>query len=444
MLRFGIKTAARAAAARGSTSAAAAAARGSIPRALFSSFPEHEVIAMPALSPTMEAGTIARWVLKEGEAITAGDVICEIETDKATVDFEAVDDGYLAKILVEAGSGEIKVGAPIGVSVEDEVDAGAFKSFTVEDAGDLPASAASPVEESPASASPEAPPPAPANPPPASVPSSSPGGRVFASPLARRAASERGIALDGVLGTGPNGRIIFANVDSMVGTMSASMSESSRQLAAALAQSKRDVPHYYLTAEVDVVELLGAVAEMNAKIGDGHPISLNDFVLKACALAMEDVPDANASWGEDSITRYARTDINVAVGGADGVSLPVLEDVTSKGIGAISRDSGDLHQKAAEGQLTAEDSRIGSFSVYNVGAFGVDAFAPIILPPQAAALGVGAIKRVVVPDVDSSVRIVDKLPVTLSCDHRVIDGAVGAQWLQAFRGRLSNPMSMLL
>ena len=155
---------------------------------------------------------------------------------------------------------------------------------------------------------------------------------------------------------------------------------------------------------MDVVELLGAVAEMNATIGDGHPISLNDFVLKACALAMEDVPDANASWGEDSITRYARTDINVAVGGADGVSLPVLEDVTSKGIGAISRDSGDLHQKAAEGQLTAEDSRIGSFSVYNVGAFGVDAFAPIILPPQAAALGVGAIKRVVVPDVDSSVR----------------------------------------
>jgi len=375
----------------------------------------------------MEQGTISTWLKQEGEAFEAGDVICQVETDKATVDFEAQDDGVIAKIVIAAGT-EVKVGEPIMVVVESGDDVAAFADFA-------PGAAAAPAE---------------------------PGARVFASPLARRLARERGFLVDQVVGTGPGGRILAADVEAHVPTAAAAaapapvdggdyvdfpVTEDAMALAAQFAQTKKEVPHYYLSIDLKLDNLLKVREELNDYVGSGD-LSMNDLVLKAAALTMRDVPDVNASWHGTFVRQYKRVDVNVLVNTDGGVVAPVIRDAGAKGLGELS---GMVKCKVAgveQGTLAPEDYQAGTFSVANLGAYGVKSFSPIVMAPQACMLALGAAETRIVPSEDpASEEIYQEatvLTATLSCDHRVVDGAVGAQWLAAFKKYVENPMSMLL
>ncbi|CAM9166933.1 unnamed protein product [Hapterophycus canaliculatus] len=452
-------------------------------RYLSSGLPEHEVVGLPALSPTMETGTITEWLVKEGDSFAAGDIICMVETDKATVDFEAQDEAVLAKILVPAGTPDVAVGTPMMVLIEDKDDVGAFKDFTGP-AAEAPAAAeeatAPAAAEEPAAAPPAAE--AAAAAAPAEKSAAAPGGRVAASPLAKHLAKTEGYDLSTITGTGPGGRIIAADVKEYVpATVDASeqaeapaaaasaaakaapaigqpspsgdyvdypLSEQALAIAANLTESKQNVPHYYLTVDLKLEKLLKVRETLNSGLPEEEHLSLNDMLIKAAAIASEKVPDVNASWKDTFVRQYKTFDVNVMIGVGDGLVAPVVKDVGGKGLKAISSDVKALASSAQAMELEPHQVETGTFTVSNLGAYGVKNFAPIVRMPQACALAIGAAEERVIPNEDPEseeiYQLETMLSATLSCDHRVVDGAVSAQWLAAFRGLVENPLTMLL
>lgn len=443
----------------------------------FSSYPPHEVVGMPSLSPTMEAGTIASWTTNEGEAFSAGDVLCEIETDKATVSFEAQDDGVIAKILADAGPDEINCGVPILITVEDEEDVDAFKDYVADVEAVPEASHADPPSPAAASPEPVAPP---APPAPAAAPAAASGGKVIASPLAWTLAKEKGLDLSSIaiIGTGPDGRVIADDVREYIPiaqtaaaaapTTTAApaapsapiigehytdfpLGESSIATANLLSHSKQTIPHYYLTVDVTLDSLLSLRSTLNSTLDDDAQISLNDLLIKAAACAMKACPSANASWMGDSVRMYDNVDMNVVMGSGDNLYTPLLKDVGGKGVKSISEEISSNLQDIEEGTMGDNESfgQVGTVTFMNLGMYGVKSCAPIIRAPQAVALALGAAENRVVPkenpeDENDIYENKVLLTATLSCDHRVVDGAVGAQFLSAFKAGVEKPETLLL
>lgn len=445
-----------------------------IPKSFFSSLPEHEIVPMPALSPTMETGSIATWNLKEGDSFEPGTAICEVETDKATVTYEAQDDGVIAKILV--GTGEIAVGQPIMVTVADKSDVSAFSDFVL---GDATVPLATPTTTAstptPSAPTPSAPPTSTniISPTPSIVSSE---GRVFASPLARKLARDAGQDIGMFVGTGPGGRIVSADIAkgpskapaATSGTTvftntpsSAALSshvptsgvyadfevaETARAFASRLVASKQQVPHFHLSVEINLEKLEAVRKELNSGL------SVMDFIVKASALSMKAVPDANGSWHDSFVRQYHQVDVNIVMGTGAELTIPVIRDVVSKGLKEIADEVQDFEDGifAENGSvLDASKIGVGTFSIHNLGMYGVKSAAPIVLPPQGCALAVGTIEDTVVPNLtakegEDNWKVSPVMIATLACDHRVIDGAVGAAWLASFRGLLENPMSMML
>ncbi len=429
-------------------------------------------ILMPALSPTMEEGTLAKWLVKEGDTVSSGDILAEIETDKATMEFEAVDEGTVGKILVAEGTAGVKVNTPIAVLVEEGESADDIK---LSDAGGKkPAEAASKATE------PEKPAPAGKTPAPA-APAAADGTRIFASPLARRIAKDKGIDLAAIKGSGPHGRIVKADVDSKSAApkaaapaapaaaapspaaaptgpsadMVARMYEGRdyeeipldgmrKTIAARLTEAKQTIPHFYLRREVQLDALMKFRGELNAQLeGRGVKLSVNDFIIKACALALQDVPDANAVWAGDRMLKLKPSDVAVAVAIEGGLFTPVLKDAHQKTISALSAEMKDLATRARNRKLAPHEYQGGSFAISNLGMMGIENFDAVINPPHGAILAVGAgIKKPVVK-ADGEIAVATVMSMTLSVDHRVIDGALGADLLKAIVGYLESPMSML-
>mmetsp|Transcript_78378 Transcript_78378/g.227470 ORF Transcript_78378/g.227470 Transcript_78378/m.227470 type:complete len:475 (-) Transcript_78378:26-1450(-) len=444
-----------------------------VARSWFSSYPAHEVVGLPALSPTMEAGTIASWNKGEGDSFGPGDVICSVETDKATVDFEAQDDGIIAKILAEAGPTEIKCGEPIMITVEDEGDVAAFKDYVLEaSSSPAPAPAAAP-EPAPAPVAPAPAAPAPA-PPVAAAPS---GGRVVASPLAHMLAKDMGYDISSISGTGPGGRIIAADVREFepaaaseapaatdaapaqaamataqpipgAGYADYPISESAKEVASRLAQSKRNVPHYYLTVDIAMDELLSLRSTLSSAVGDDSNLGVYELIIKAAAASMKACPSANAAWMESVVRVYDSVDINVVVGTGDKLYTPVIRDCGGKGIKGISSELNSYVEAVETGDFGSEFASMGTFTIMNLGMYGIKSCAPIIREPQSVALAIGSLENRIVPNDDPDSDEIYKesvmMTATLSCDHRVVDGAVGAQWLSAFKAHIENPSTLLL
>ena len=416
-------------------------------------------ILMPALSPTMEAGTLAKWMVAVGDSVRSGDVIAEIETDKATMEVEAVDDGVMASILVDGGTDGVAVGTPIARLAED--------GETVEEVATAPAATPQvPVVESgseTAAAAPNAPVPVVGASTPQSSPATSPvSARIFASPLARRIAADRGIDLAALRGSGPHGRILRRDVEDAAGSAPTAMatgaaeastvqgdsrlepnSQMRKIIAARLQESKATAPHFYLTVDCEIDTLLESRRLMNDRAPEGVKISVNDLVIRAAAMALIKVPKANASWEEDNTRLFSHADIAMAVAVDGGLVTPVIWAAEQKGLAEIATISRDLATRARDGKLAPEEFSGGSFTISNLGMYGVREFAAVINPPQGAILAVGAgEQRPVVRDGQLAVATV--MTVTLSADHRVVDGAVGAEWLQAFKGYIEAPVTMLL
>ncbi|SNR37547.1 pyruvate dehydrogenase complex dihydrolipoamide acetyltransferase [Paracoccus sediminis] len=439
-------------------------------------------ILMPALSPTMEEGTLAKWLVKEGDAVKSGDIIAEIETDKATMEFEAVDEGKIGKILIAEGSAGVKVNTPIAVLLEDGEDASAVSS-------PAPAKTAAPASEEKAAAEkgyggPIGAPVAGDGGPEKAAPAKAEGGRVFASPLARRIAAEKGIDLSGITGTGPRGRIVKADVEgARPGAAKAAPTPTAapsaapaptaaqapkapsadailkmyadrettempldgmrRTIAARLSEAKQTIPHFYLRRSAKLDALMTFRGDLNKQLEARKvKLSVNDFVIKACALALQEVPDANAVWAGDRILKLKPSDVAVAVAIEGGLFTPVLKDAHQKTLSALSAEMKDLAGRAKTRKLAPHEYQGGSFAISNLGMFGIENFDAVINPPHGAILAVGAgIQTPVVENGEVVIRNV--MSMTLSVDHRVIDGALGAQLLEAIVNHLENPMGML-
>ena len=424
-------------------------------------------ILMPALSPTMTEGTLAKWLKSEGDSVSSGDVIAEIETDKATMEVEAVDEGILAKIIVSDGSENVPVNQLIAVLAEEgeEVNDNDIASLS----GDAPAAAESAKEEAPAAT------PAPAASAPAPMPtpaaSNDTGGRVFASPLARRLAKENGVDLSTLKGSGPRGRIVKADVlaagsapTAATSSLASAPTVSSeargadglpafdlvpasgmrKVIAKRLTESKQEVPHFYLTVEVELDNLLTTRKRINTSLEkQGVKISVNDFVIKSVAQALTSVPEANASWTDEGMKMYKSADISVAVAIDGGLITPIIKDAQLKTLSQISTEMKDLAARAREGKLMPEEFQGGTFSISNLGMFGIDEFSAIINPPQGGILAVGQGKPVPVIK-GEEIAQATVMKCTLSVDHRVVDGAVGAQFVQAFKRYIEDPAMMLV
>ena len=430
-------------------------------------------ILMPALSPTMEEGTLSKWLVKEGDTVKSGQILAEIETDKATMEFEAVDEGVVSKILVPEGTAGVKVNTPIAVILEEGESAGAV-------AAPVAAIAKAPVAV--AAAAPVA---AVAAPTAAAKPA---GARVFASPLARRIAAEKGLDLTKVAGSGPHGRIVKADVEGAKAAPSApvaapqaaptaaplaaaptaapamatgpstetvlkayadrpytevALNGMRKIIAARLTEAKQTVPHFYLRRDIQLDALLAFRTQLNAGLESrGVKLSVNDFIIKACALALQQCPTANAVWAGDRVLQFQKSDVAVAVAIEGGLFTPVLKDAETKTLSALSIEMKDLAKRARDRKLAPHEYQGGSFAISNLGMMGVDNFDAIINPPHAAILAVGAgVPKPVVKA--GQVVVANVMSVTLSVDHRVIDGALGAQLLQAIKDNLENPMVML-
>lgn len=415
-------------------------------------------LLMPALSPTMTEGKLAKWLKKSGDQIKSGDVIAEIETDKATMEMEAVDEGVLGDILVPEGTEKVSVNQPIAVLLQDG------ESASTKPAAKAAAPAAAPT---PAAAAPAPKAAAPVAAPAAKPAAASSGGsRVIASPLAKRVAANAGIDLAGIAGSGPNGRIVKADVDQAIAGGGARKAPAAKTGAAAaqdysqpitsvpnsgmrkviakrLIEAKTTIPHFYLTIDCLIDDLLKLRKDINAGAGEGVKVSVNDFVIKACALAMRKVPQANASWTDEAVHLYERADISVAVATPEGLITPIVRDADKKGLGAISNEVKDLADRARAKKLRPEEFQGGGFSVSNLGMYGIREFSAIINPPQVCILAVGkGEQRPVVKN--GALAIANVMTCTLSCDHRVVDGAVGAEFLQAFQSLIENPLRMLI
>ena len=413
-------------------------------------------LLMPALSPTMTEGKLAKWLKKSGDKIKSGDVIAEIETDKATMEMEAVDEGVLGDILVPEGTEKVSVNQPIAVLLQDGESASAKPAAKA--AAPAPAAAApAPKAAVPAPA-------APAAKPAAAAPAHS-GSRVFASPLARRIAANAGIDLSGVAGSGPQGRIVKADVDQAVAGGGARKAPAARGAAAPqdfsqpitsvpnsgmrkviakrLSESKQTIPHFYLAVDCEIDALLKLRKEINERAGDAYKLSVNDFVIKASAAALRKMPQGNASWTEDAIQQYNRVDVSVAVATPEGLITPIVRDADIKSLGAISNEMKDLAARAKSKKLKLEEFQGGGFSISNLGMFGIKEFYAIVNPPQAAILAVGkGDQRAVVKNGQLAVATV--MTLTLSCDHRVVDGAVGAEFMQTLQQFIEDPLRLLI
>ncbi|XGW03933.1 hypothetical protein V3C99_015236 [Haemonchus contortus] len=436
--------------------------------------PSHKRVALPALSPTMEMGTVISWQKKEGDQLSEGDLLCEIETDKATMGFETPEEGYLAKIIIPEGSKDVPVGKLLCIIVDSEDKVAAFKDFQ-DDGAATPSPEASappppPPPKPPAEAEP-APPPvaekpvvsAPPPPAPATVPQS---GRVSATPFAKKLASERGVDIGAVAGSGPGGRVLAADlskapaptpftVASAPSVPSADytdipLSNMRRTIAKRLTASKTTIPHYYLTSEINIDSLLKVREKLNALLSQGTSgsktkISVNDFIVKASALACLRVPEANSFWMDTFIRQNNTVDVSVAVSTPAGLITPIVFNAHAKGLATISNEIKELAARAKEGKLQPNEFQGGTFTVSNLGMFGsVTDFTAIINPPQSCILAIGGAETKLVPCEEEGYRSVKVMKVTLSCDHRVVDGAVGAVWLRHFKDFLEKPHTMLL
>jgi pyruvate dehydrogenase E2 component (dihydrolipoamide acetyltransferase) len=433
---------------------------------------------MPALSPTMEEGTLAKWHVKEGDTVSSGDIMAEIETDKATMEFEAVDEGVIGKILIAEGTEGVKVNTAIAVLLEEGESAGDIgdasepapsKAKAEEPSGDTPAA------EAPAAAA--------ATPAPA-APKAADGSRVFATPLARRIAAEKGLDLASVTGSGPHGRIVKADVEGLSASAAPkaeaeapaaaaapaakpalasgpgadavkamyegreyeeiSLNGMRKTIAARLTEAKQSIPHFYLRRDIELDELMAFRGDLNKQLeARGVKLSVNDFIIKACALALQSVPEANAVWAGDRVLKLKPSDVAVAVAIDGGLFTPVLKDAEMKSLSALSAEMKDLATRARDRKLAPHEYQGGSFAISNLGMFGVDNFDAVINPPHGAILAVGAGVKKPVVGKDGEVGVATVMSVTLSVDHRVIDGALGAQLLQAIKDNLESPMTML-
>ena len=417
-------------------------------------------ILMPALSPTMEEGVLAKWHVKVGDTVSAGDVIAEIETDKATMEVEAVDEGEVLEILVEAGTEGVKVNTPIARLAGDDAAPAPKKPETAKEdarAGPKPEPAAEKAEATKA-------PPAPAK----------DGERIFASPLARRLAKDAGLDLKTLKGTGPHGRIVKADVESAGkgGTAKSATGAATageprkvqslaqmgipdgsydlipldgmrKAIARRLTDSFRDVPHFPLTIDCEIDGLLAARAQVNALLEpQGIKVSVNDFIMKAVAMALKAVPEANASYSPEGIAMHHHADVAMAVAIDGGLITPIIRAAETKSLAEIATESKDLAKRARDRKLKPEEFQGGTVSVSNLGMFGIKSFASILNEPQGAIMSVGAgEKRPVVRG--DSLAVATVMTVTLTCDHRVVDGAIGARFLQAFKPMIENPVTML-
>jgi len=438
-------------------------------------------ILMPALSPTMEEGTLAKWLVKEGDTVSSGDLLAEIETDKATMEFEAVDEGTIGKILIEEGSEGVKVNTAIAVLLEegesaDDIEAGG-SSASGEAASPKSEAAEKPEtgdSNKPASDATETKAPA--------APTDSDGERIFASPLARRIAADKGVDLAGISGSGPHGRIVKADVESAKPS-AASAKETAKSadkapapaaaasgpssdavmamyqdrdyeevkldgmrktIAARLTEAKQTVPHFYLRRDIKLDALMKFRAELNKQLeARSVKLSVNDFIIKACALALQAVPDANAVWAGDKVLKLKPSDVAVAVAIEGGLFTPVLKDAEMKSLSALSTEMKDLAARARDRKLAPQEYQGGTFAISNLGMFGIDNFDAVINPPHGAILAVGAGKKQPVVGSDGELAVATVMSVTLSVDHRVIDGALGAELLNQIVENLENPMVML-
>jgi len=423
-------------------------------RRLLASLPPHTKITLPALSPTMTQGGIAKWHKKEGDAIKPGETLAMIETDKASVDFEMQEDGFLAKILVKEGTSGVPVGSLIGIMVDDPVSLASFAKTTAADFGAEPKPAAavaststtSKASPSPPSASPSAAPSsastkAPSASPSAASPSSSSSSssstRTFASPLARKLAREAGVDVSQVSGTGPNGRIIASDVQQYqpprpTGQQAAASMGPRSLPQGGLARNKLDAPHYYLNVAVNFTPLLQLRDGLNSGLAPSEvKLGVLDFIIKAAGLSMKHVPLVNSAWGDgNEIRTYSFCDVNIStVSGSRGVVAPLIRGIENSGLMDIAKRKVSILELAKSESLSADDLMEGTFSITDVGAFGVRTIVPIVRPGQAAALGVGVLQSSLVPGADTKTARVETVGIlTLSCDHRLVDGAVGAQW----------------
>lgn len=433
-------------------------------------------VPLPALSPTMESGSIVSWDKKEGDRLNEGDLLAEIETDKATMAFETPEEGFLAKILVPAGTKGVPLGQPLCIIVEDEDEISKYKDFSIEQAiaaaggSDTPAAAPAPPASETSTQAPSiaAPPPqaAPAPQQTISQPSQPqpPRERTFASPLAKRLAKEMGLELPNS-GSGHNGRVVANDLKNAQSTTVAShpsaqpasegefidipLTGMRQTIAKRLTQSKQSIPHYYLTVNLKVDELLQLRQKVNTMLAkDNVKLSVNDFIIKAAALACKKVPQVNSIWQDTFIRQYNRVDVCVAVSTDSGLITPIVFGAESKGIQDIGMEVKGLAEKARKGSLQPHEFQGGTFTISNLGMFDINHFTAVINPPQSAILAVGTTQKTLVPadqeDDGGEFKVVNTLNVTLSCDHRVVDGAVGAQWLQWFRKYMEKPINMIL
>ena len=423
-------------------------------------------ILMPALSPTMEEGTLAKWLVKEGDRIQSGDLIAEIETDKATMEFEAVDEGIIGKLLVTEGSEGVKVNSPIAIILDDGED------LEVQEKKDITLQV-EPKEQTVISAAPLET----KNPLTGVAQTSSL--RIFATPLARRLAKENGVDLGSINGSGPHGRIVKNDIlnikafspiaiqetlaDPVLLTNTVQASGSSvknlyadrefkeiplnsmrKTVATRLTEAKQNIPHFYLRKEIKIDELLQVRSRLNAHLAErNNKLSINDFIIKSCALALQSVPMANAVWAEDKILQLEPSDIAVAVSVEDGLFTPIIRDADEKSLSNLSKEMKELAEKARSKKLMPSEYQGGSFSISNLGMFGVDDFDAVINPPHGAILAVGrGLKKPIVND-DDTISVANVMSLTLSVDHRVIDGALGADLLQSIAKYLEDPVLML-
>ncbi|WP_311270169.1 pyruvate dehydrogenase complex dihydrolipoamide acetyltransferase [Sphingobium sp. WCS2017Hpa-17] len=427
-------------------------------------------LKMPALSPTMEKGTLAKWLVAEGDMVKPGDMLAEIETDKATMEYEAIDEGRIASLTVAEGTADVPVGTIIALLVEaGEPIPEPAVAANAETEASAPVAAASP---SPASTSAPAPTPlTPQHAPEIPAPGTrlSPADKVRVSPLARRIAEAKGISLDRITGTGPHGRIVradlgigllatpavpalFATATIPAPTMTVAplpagvpvvtekLSSMRRTIARRLTESKQTVPHFYLTVRCNLDPLLTLRSELNAGLAArGTKLSVNDMLVKAMALALIEVPDANVQFGGEELHRFSRVDISMAVAIDGGLITPIIRDAGARSLSAIANESKALAAKAREGKLMPEDYQGGTASISNLGMFGIDEMFPVINPPQALILGIGA--GVEQPwKVDGQLALATIMAATASFDHRAIDGAIAAQFMAAFRTFVEQPM----
>ncbi|KAF9185429.1 pyruvate dehydrogenase complex dihydrolipoamide acetyltransferase component (E2), partial [Haplosporangium sp. Z 767] len=438
------------------------------------SYPSHITINMPALSPTMTSGNIGTWQKKVGDAVAPGDVLVEIETDKAQMDFECQEEGFIAKILADSGAKDVNINHPIAIMVENKEDIEKFADYTAADAGgaaaapaatevkktDAPKAAETPKAEAPKAEAPKA---ADAT---NAAPSRSDADRIFASPLAKKLANEKNISLGDLSGSGPHGRIVKADVESYKPAPKAAPAPAAAAAAPAaptgaaytdipitnmrkiiaqrLTESKQNVPHYYVTVECEMDKVMKLREVLNKQSNDKYKLSVNDFIVKASALALKAVPEANSSWMNDSIRQYHTSDICVATSTPTGLITPIVANAESKGLATISNQVKDLAARARANKLAPHEYQGGTFTISNMGMYGIKHFTAIINPPQSCILAVGATEKRVVPGEDGEVRTASIMAVTLSSDHRTVDGAVSAQFLNAFKGYLENPLKMLL